>query len=93
MSAGRGADGRSSGPGASLPDSGLPRLAPRLLLVVRGNHRTIPPAHALRVKRLVPGATMVTLAGLGHLAHEEQPAAVAQLVVQLARETGVPLPP
>jgi magnesium chelatase accessory protein len=67
----------------------LPRLEPRLLLVVGGNDRTIPPAHALRVKRLVPGAALVTLAGLGHLAHEERPEAVAELVVGFACDTGV----
>ena len=67
----------------------LPRLEPRLLLVVGGNDRTIPPAHALRVKRRVPGATMVTLAGLGHLALEERPASVAELILGFARDTGV----
>jgi len=68
-------------------------LARRLLLVIGGNDRTIPPAHGLRVKRLVPGPTMVTLAGPGHLADEERPAAVAELVLGLARDTGVlPVP-
>ena len=66
----------------------LPRLQPRLLLVVGENDRTIPPADAARVAALVPGATVASLPGLGHLAHEEQPAAVADLILGHARLTG-----
>jgi magnesium chelatase accessory protein len=58
----------------------LPRLAPRLLLIVGGNDRTIRPDDARRVAALVPGATIEILDGLGHLAHEEKPAEVAELI-------------
>jgi len=62
----------------------LPRLAARLTLVVGDNDRTVPPAHALPVQALVPGARLVTLPGLGHLAHEERPEPVAGLVLEAA---------
>ena len=39
----------------------------------------------------VPGAELVELPGLGHLAHEERPATVAKLLRQFARRTGVPV--
>lgn len=67
----------------------LPQLKPKLHLVVGDNDRTIPPADARRVAALVPGASLVSLPGLGHLAHEEKPADVAALIEQFARALGV----
>ena len=67
----------------------LPRLATRLLLVVGSNDRSISPADAGRVARLVPGARVVSLPGLGHLAHEENPGEAARLIAAFAVETGV----
>lgn len=64
----------------------LPRLGPRLVLVVGGNDRTVPPAQADRVRARLPAARIVTLPGLGHLAHEEQPGAVAALLARLHDE-------
>src|SRR5271165_3308749 len=58
----------------------LPRLQVPLTLVVGSNDRTIPPADALRVRALLPDAEVISLPGLGHLAHEEDPAAVATVV-------------
>jgi magnesium chelatase accessory protein len=54
----------------------LPRLQTPLLLLVGERDRTVPPAHAERVRALVPGASLHRLPGLGHLAHEEDPRAV-----------------
>ncbi len=70
----------------------LPRLWPKLLLIVGSNDRTIDPADAERVRALVPGAEAVRMPGLGHLAHEEAPAATADLLLDLARRLSV-LPP
>lgn len=70
----------------------LPGLRPKLLLVVGANDRTIDPHDAERVRALVPGAEVVRMAGLGHLAHEEAPAATADLLTGLARALSV-LPP
>jgi magnesium chelatase accessory protein len=62
----------------------LPRLAPRLVLVAATNDRTVPPADAARARALVPGAVVERLEGLGHLAHEERPDLVADLVLRCA---------
>ena len=62
----------------------LPRLHTHLLLVTGSNDRTIPPSDSLRVRALVPEAELVSLPGLGHLAHEEQPARIAELLRRFA---------
>lgn len=62
----------------------LPRLKPKLVLVAASNDRAISPATAQRVRSLVAGATIEPLGGLGHLAHEERPELVAQLVISHA---------
>lgn len=67
----------------------LPRLATPLLLVVGAHDTTVPPDQAPRVAARVPGARVVRLPGLGHLAHEEQPAQVAALVLEQARDMGL----
>ena len=71
----------------------LPGLAQKLTLVVGAKDRTIPPSEAQRVRALHPAAQIITLPGLGHLAHEEHPAEIAALILQLAREAGVTLEP
>lgn len=55
----------------------LPRLPCPLLLMVGSRDRTVPPADAWRIAERVPGARVVELSGLGHLAHEERAAEVA----------------
>ncbi len=60
----------------------LPRLACPLILVVGDNDRTIPPADAQRVRAIVPSARIMTMPGLGHLAHEEDPRTIAALIVE-----------
>jgi magnesium chelatase accessory protein len=60
----------------------LPRLVPDLLLVVGANDRTIPPEKAARVAALVPQARIERLPGLGHLAHEERPDLVADILLR-----------
>jgi magnesium chelatase accessory protein len=56
----------------------LPRLPCPLLLMVGTRDRTVRPGDALRIRDRVPGTRIVELAGLGHLAHEERAAEVAQ---------------
>ena len=67
----------------------LPRLAPRLLLIVGAADRSIPPADAREIARLVPRARVIVLPRLGHLAHEEAPEPVAGEIAGFAREIGV----
>ncbi|MDE2145347.1 MAG: alpha/beta fold hydrolase [Burkholderiales bacterium] len=62
----------------------LPRLAVPLHLLVGGADRTVPPAQAAQVQALLPGTRVVVLEGLGHLAHEEQPARVADEISRIA---------
>ena len=69
----------------------LPRLAVPLHLVVGERDRTVPPGNARHVQRLLPRRAtgqLTTLAGLGHLAHEERPLAVAALLKALLASRG-----
>ena len=65
----------------------LPQLQTSLTLVVGANDLTVAPTEAKRVKALLPHAQIITLAGLGHLAHEEQPAEVAEIIIAAHKET------
>jgi magnesium chelatase accessory protein len=68
----------------------LPRLATPLALLVGAQDRTVPPAQAQQVlQRLSPAVRgpCITLPGLGHLAHEEQAALVAQHIEQVWQHT------
>jgi magnesium chelatase accessory protein len=62
----------------------LPHLRTRLLIVIGGNDLMVPPQEQRRVRALVPGAEMLVLPRLGHLAHEEQPEEIADLLIRLA---------
>lgn len=68
----------------------LPDLEARTLLVVGGNDHTVPPSHADRVIRLLPSAQKRLLPGLGHLAHEEDPGRVADLVREWCLDAACP---
>lgn len=66
----------------------LPRLSVPITLIVGAHDRTIRPSEAERARHLLPSAEIVTLPGLGHLAHEERPRLVAEQI--LARAAGAP---
>lgn len=70
----------------------LPRLSTPLLLLVGRNDRTVPPAAARRVAELVPTAELRYLPGLGHLAHEEAPEAIAAAILERASDLGIVAP-
>ncbi len=61
----------------------LPMLKTSLVLIVGLNDLTVSPNEANRVKALVPDAKIMMLAGLGHLAHEEQPDEIAKLITRV----------
>jgi magnesium chelatase accessory protein len=68
----------------------LPRLAVPLDLLVGTRDRTVPPTQAAQVMdRLSPTArgSLIRLDGLGHLAHEEEPARVAALLLDTLAPT------
>ncbi|MCG6896737.1 MAG: alpha/beta fold hydrolase [Thiocapsa sp.] len=67
----------------------LSRLEPPLFLVVGEQDTTVPPSEARRVRERLPGAEVIRLPGLGHLAHEERPAEVAHLIEALADRVGL----
>ncbi len=67
----------------------LPGLKVPLTLVSASGDRAVPPDTAARVKALLPSAEVRALRGVGHLAHEEKPAMVADLLIALARQDGV----
>lgn len=73
----------------TLIERGLPDLEAPLFLVVGEGDMAVSPREARRVRERLPGAELVELPGLGHLAHEERPREVAGVVVQIASQIGV----
>jgi magnesium chelatase accessory protein len=68
----------------------MPHLATRLILVTGSADGMVPSAEAYRVRALVPRAELISLRGLGHLAHEERPDDVVRLLKRaLPHETPV----
>jgi len=63
----------------------LPKLKIPLLLITGSRDLTIPPEQAFEVRDVVPSAKVENLRGLGHLAHEEQPEKVAELILNFDR--------
>lgn len=61
----------------------LPAMTTPLHLIVGERDRTLPPDLAWQAAERMPGASVVRLAGLGHLAHEERPAEAAALLASL----------
>ena len=67
----------------------LPGLKPALLLVAAEHDKAIPPHVAERVHGLVPHSQIQSMPLLGHLAHEEQPEAVASTILNVADAAGI----
>jgi magnesium chelatase accessory protein len=70
----------------------LPRLTTPLILIVGENDLTIPPGDCHLVSRLAPSSRIIRLPNLGHLAHEESPARVAELIASVVSRTGAEIP-
>ncbi|MEP7065057.1 MAG: alpha/beta fold hydrolase BchO [Gemmatimonadota bacterium] len=58
----------------------LPSIEAPVTLVVGAKDGWVPAADAERVARLLPHATVVTLPNAGHIAHEEFPVRVAEII-------------
>ncbi len=67
----------------------LPKLQTPLHLITGSRDRTIAPARALEICKRVPHCDVISLPGLGHLAHEEQPALLAEHILRLMTAHGV----
>lgn len=65
----------------------LPKLQARLLLVHGDADAAIPVASARQAARMIDGARLETLAGLGHLAHEERPDLAAAAILAFVEES------
>jgi magnesium chelatase accessory protein len=65
----------------------LPRLSVPLLMIVGLQDGTVSPAEAERMFPVLPQTKVVRLAGLGHLAHEEQAATVARAIAEFVAAT------
>lgn len=73
---------------ADLPGLGVP-----LTLLVGGQDGTVPPAQAQRVRLKLPPTRVQLLDGLGHLAHEEAPQRVAEVLAALGLAGAARRPP
>ena len=62
----------------------LPRLTTVLLLVVAEGDRSVSPDVARQVRKIYSQAIIERLPCLGHLAHEEQPQGIADLIMRYA---------
>lgn len=60
----------------------LPRLRTPVLQLIGKQDRTIRPTEARRLQVVLPGARIVAFPGLGHLAHEEAPQAIADAILE-----------
>lgn len=70
-------------------ESDLARLPAPLHLIAGALDRTVPPERASEAAKHSRYIAVETAEGLGHLAHEEQPRAMAERIVAIAREHGV----
>nr|WP_294554364.1 alpha/beta fold hydrolase BchO [uncultured Rhodopila sp.] len=61
----------------------LPQLRTRLVLVNGSKDGMVPASEAYRIRALMPKAELISLPGLGHLAHEERPGEIAALVERI----------
>lgn len=67
----------------------LPRLRAALTLIAPTRDYAVPPQVAREIKTTLPGARLVPVEGLGHLAHEEAPALTERLILDAAEQAGV----
>ena len=70
----------------------LGKLATPLALIAGAQDKAVPPETARRIQARLPKARIERLRGLGHLAHEENPALLAALIRRLAEEAGALTP-
>ncbi|RBP11313.1 magnesium chelatase accessory protein [Roseiarcus fermentans] len=67
----------------------LARLGTRTLFVVAENDKAVSPADAPPLARAMPDAEVATIRHAGHLAHEEKPEEVCELILAEAVRCGV----
>ena len=70
-------------------EAALPGIATPVLLIHGERDATVPAATSRGVASRLPQARYAGLPGLGHMAHEEDPAGTARLILDFAAETGI----
>ncbi|ACS40964.1 putative alpha/beta hydrolase, putative magnesium chelatase accessory protein [Methylorubrum extorquens AM1] len=70
----------------------LPRLETRTLLVVGGDDKAIKPDDSFALRERLRSARVELLRGLGHLAHEEAPERVAEIILAEAEALRASIP-
>ena len=65
------------------------RLSTPLALIAAAEDKAVPPETADRIGKIAPHAEIKRLSGLGHLAHEERPEQIADIIFSLADRAGV----
>jgi magnesium chelatase accessory protein len=68
----------------------LPRLSTRVALLAATNDSTVAPSVARKVAALLPNPALIEIEGLGHLAHEEAPARIGDLIARLSADIEPP---
>jgi magnesium chelatase accessory protein len=68
----------------------LPRLKAKVLLVIGQDDKAVPPSRAEAIATEIPGAAVESLLHVGHLAHEERPDEVCELIRRYAALADVP---
>lgn len=69
--------------------SDLPDITTRTVLIAGTGDKAVPPEVSERAAARMPNARYIPLKGLGHLAHEEKPALVCELIREVLHEEGV----
>ncbi|MFN3892348.1 MAG: alpha/beta fold hydrolase BchO [Beijerinckiaceae bacterium] len=70
-------------------EANLPKLATPMHLILGARDRTLPPERAREAARYSTFIEVEESAGLGHLAHEEQPKVIAARIIAIARQHGL----
>jgi magnesium chelatase accessory protein len=69
--------------------SDLPSITTRTILIAGTNDKAVPSTVSENAARRMPNAAFMPVSGLGHLAHEEQPAKICELLRTILRNEGV----
>ena len=69
--------------------SDLPDITTRTVLIAGTGDKAVPAEVSERAAARMPNARYIPLKGLGHLAHEEKPALVCELIREVLHEEGV----
>lgn len=68
----------------------LPRIETHVILIVGDRDTAVPPKTSHDAAAKLADAQVITLAGLGHLAHEEDAAAIAEIILNARGRQGSP---